>query len=146
MIQINFTKDEYEASGLKLAIESVYTAAKSLYPELGGIDLSLIDNQTIQQVNRDTAENDYVTDVLSFAYPEVRRVFDHEPMGEILIAYEVALSQSKTKNHSLNYEVAYLLVHGLLHVLGYDHQDDTEKRDMDVRTEKVIEEAKVSKN
>jgi probable rRNA maturation factor len=100
------------------------------------VDVSLVDDETIHQINRDYRHVDRITDVISFAFnddkdphdqindPEVERM-----LGEILICLPQAQRQAKDIGNSERRELSFLFVHGLLHLLGYDHM---KKEDEDV--------------
>lgn len=92
----------------------------------GQISIALVDNATIQELNRVYRSQDKVTDVLSFPFlGEVELVpFGQELIGEIVISLPKAREQSRDYGHSLERELAFLLVHGLLHLAGYDHDDE----------------------
>jgi len=91
------------------------------------IELNFVDNKTIKKINKQYRKIDKVTDVISFAFLELKK---HEVkikskelqiFGEIDISIDKIKSQAKEFNHSFKYELVYLYVHGLLHLLGYDH-------------------------
>ncbi len=77
----------------------------------------------MRSLNRQYRQKDYATDVLSFSYEEA--VMDGAPfLGEIVIAPEVALAQAVRFGSRPEKELRRLLVHGVLHLLGYDHETD----------------------
>ena len=92
------------------------------------VDISIVDNQEIQEINREHRKIDAVTDVLSFplgenghydVHPETRA----KQLGDIVISIERAVAQAEQYGHSLQREMGYLTVHSMLHLLGYDHVD-----------------------
>lgn len=91
------------------------------------VELNFVDNKTIQKMNREYRHIDKPTDVLSFAFLERKKgevaIKSKEPqiLGEIIISLDKIKSQAQEFNHSFSYELAYLYLHGLLHLLGYDH-------------------------
>jgi rRNA maturation RNase YbeY len=93
--------------------------------------LLLADDATLQQLNRRFRDTDQPTDVLSFAQHEggALAVPPGAPvhLGDIAISVERATRQAEVYGHSLKREAAYLLVHGVLHLLGYDHEADEEQ-------------------
>lgn len=95
------------------------------------ISLLLTDNQNIQVFNRDYRGIDAVTDVLSFAMEEGEDivVMEDEPrlLGDIIVSRQRAAEQAKAYGHSLQREEAFLFIHGLLHLLGYDHEQGMEE-------------------
>ncbi|NLJ78098.1 MAG: rRNA maturation RNase YbeY [Tissierellia bacterium] len=93
------------------------------------ISVSFVDNEEIRELNRDYRGVDKETDVLSFPLQEDFMV-STPLLGYIVISAEKALEQSNEYGHSFIREVAYLVVHSTLHLLGYDHMGDDEKLDM----------------
>ena len=120
------------------------------------ISLLFVHNEEIREINRDTRGMDKATDVLSFPmleYPK-DKVFkdvykdtkfneiyldgDELVLGDMVLSLERAKEQSIEYNHSFNREVCYLVVHSILHLLGYDHMEDEEKKRMREREEEIL--------
>ncbi len=99
--------------------------------DLQDMELSLVltDDQTIQQLNRDYRGMDKPTDVLSFAQQEADGPASGV-LGDLIISLETAQRQADERDHSLAAEVRILMVHGLLHLLGYDHIAPEERAQM----------------
>jgi len=90
------------------------------------IELILTNNAEIQQINLNTRGFDKPTDVLSFPYEEMI----HAPLGSIVISSDFVEEKSKLYGHSFEAEFTLLFIHGILHLLGYDHEiDNGEHRD-----------------
>ena len=90
----------------------------------GEVALALVSDARMRAVNRDYLGHDYATDVLSFpADADVRAA--HGTLGDLVIARGVAERQARAAGHSLGTELRVLVLHGLLHLLGYDHETDT---------------------
>ena len=87
----------------------------------GDVCIALVSDARMRALNRQFRGNDKVTDVLSF--PAQTRGF----LGDVVIAAGVAKKQAKAARHSLNTEIRVLALHGLLHLLGYDHGSDDGK-------------------
>ncbi len=93
----------------------------------GGVLLGFVDTSEMQELNKQFASNDYPTDVLSFSYSEGVNVPDHFKSdglyveGEVIICTEIALKNALNHNVSIKSEVCLLLIHGLLHLSGADH-------------------------
>lgn len=108
--------------------------------ELG---IVLTDDATVRELNRRYAGEDETTDVLSFSLQEGEAfaALDGapQPLGEVIIAYPVALRQADQAGHAVEREVAQLLVHGVLHLLGYDHAEPEEERLMRSREQAVLD-------
>jgi probable rRNA maturation factor len=87
----------------------------------GSVDVLLADDRTLRRLNRDFRGKDKATDVLSFpAAEEIRGEF----AGDLAISVETAARQAREHGHSLRDEVRVLLLHGLLHLNGMDHETD----------------------
>lgn len=84
------------------------------------VDLLLCDNDAIRAINRQYRGLDEPTDVLSFPFEAV----EHAPLGALVISAEYAAEQAETHGHPLDAELALLLIHGMLHLQGFDHEDD----------------------
>jgi len=106
------------------------------------IGLTFVDNVTIQKLNRQYRGNDVPTDVLSFPQDDDDGFIVPEGLprvlGDIVISLPRAAEQAAEYGHSLEREVVYLSVHGLLHLLGYDHENSEEKNQMRQREEEVM--------
>lgn len=111
------------------------------------VSVLLTDNAEIRSLNKKYRNVDTDTDVLSFPLFEENANSD-EPLffneteeiilGDIIISAEKALEQSEDFGHSFLRELSYLLVHGVLHLLGYDHQTEEDKKNMRNMEEKIL--------
>ena len=107
------------------------------------VSLSLVDDERIHELNREYRGVDRPTDVLSFALQEET---DDEPdfefedslLGDIVISVPRAREQALEYGHSFERELVYLAVHGTLHLLGYNHEEDAEKQEMRAKEEEVM--------
>lgn len=106
-----------------------------------------VDDAYIHTLNREYRGQDCPTDVLSFALQEQiseEPVVIGDPMGEMLlgdivISLETAHRQADEYGHTLEREVAFLVVHGMLHLLGYDHEEENERDVMRREEEKILD-------
>ena len=101
------------------------------------ISISFVDNEEIRQLNRDYRGVDSETDVLSFPLD------DESPegtymLGDIVISMEKTIEQAKDLGHSIEREVAYLVAHSSLHLLGYDHIDEGDKTLMRIKEKEIM--------
>lgn len=112
------------------------------------VGLTFTDDETIQQLNKEYRGIDAPTDVLSFALEEGEEGpleygegEDSPPvlLGDIVISLPRAKEQAREYGHSLEREVLYLAVHGLLHLLGYDHQHAKDKQVMRAEEERFLQ-------
>ena len=119
------------------------------------INVLLTDNRGIREINREYRQTDRATDVLSFPtvnYPKgvtagraerlIRRELDDEldacMLGDLILSIPHVLAQAEEYGHSPEREAAYLLVHGLCHLMGYDHMVENEKKEMRAMEEKIL--------
>jgi len=117
---------------------------EGLEPE-AEVSLLFVDDCRITELNREYRGKDCSTDVLSFA---MRERTEEEPeledpagdclLGDVVISLETAERQRGEFGHSLDREVAYLFVHGILHLLGYDHEDVDDRGRMRSKEESIL--------
>lgn len=107
------------------------------------VSVTFVDNSEIRRLNAGFRDKDVETDVLSFPLGE-GGVYDINPatgsklLGDVVISMEKAMEQAGLFEHSLEREVCYLTVHSMLHLLGYDHMEQAEKRVMRLKEEAVM--------
>jgi probable rRNA maturation factor len=95
------------------------------------LSVIFVDNEEIQKINREYRHLDRVTDVISFALEDNHDIDPHLRMlGDIYICIPRMIEQAKAYEHSEKRELAFLVCHGLLHLLGYDHQLPEEEKVM----------------
>lgn len=129
------------AATVKLAAE---TAGMMYGVSAGEVSVTLTDNAYIQTLNKKYRQIDRPTDVLSFALnegeePQITGVPEFNVLGDIVLSVERAKEQAAEYGHSLRREIAFLTVHGMLHLLGYDHIEDTDRLEMEREQEAVME-------
>lgn len=140
----NFTKHKIDRSYL------FYVAGKTLkkasYGKSAEISLVVAGTRRIRKLNSYYRAKDKVTDVLSFGNPDKKNAirFVVPPrgavnLGEIFICYSKAKEQAKEKNHSFKREISILFIHGILHLLGYDHEKDAEAVVMQKMEKEVLD-------
>lgn len=107
----------------------------------GDITVLIADPERIQTLNRDFRHVDRVTDVLTFPAWEGEAIFAPSDgyLGDIMICMERAKEQAEEFGHSLERELAFLAVHGTLHILGYDHMEPEEEALMRQRQREILE-------
>lgn len=125
-------------------------AAMAVGPEDGGsraVSLLLTDDETMRRLNRSYRGQDKATNVLSFpaaAGPEEQCAPPHpdEPpwLGDIAVSLEAAMREAEDEGKPLADHVCHLIVHGMLHLLGYDHEDDADARIMEHLETRVLAE------
>lgn len=121
------------ASEIQRRAERMLAALRMRDAELS---ILLCDDATIHELNRDYRKKDRPTDVLAFAMREGEGGALHPALlGDVVISLETARRQAREHDRTIVAEVTFLLAHGLLHLLGYDHQTDEEERIMRARTD-----------
>ena len=141
-------------SGLDTAlIQKVFEEYKSHFalPNNVCVELSIVDEDTIREVNKQFRQVDSVTDVLSFPSLDVKLPFvaadypmDFDPssgeimLGEIMLCYARMVEQSEEYGHSKERESCYLVLHGLLHLLGFDHIEEEGTAKMREKEEAIL--------
>ena len=102
-------------------IESVVSTVLRQEDAGGDISVAVVDDEEIQKLNKEFLGRDRVTDVLAFPYEDEDRCI----AGEVIVNAEIAARQVAERSHSAEDETLLYVVHGLLHMLGYDdHQED----------------------
>ena len=109
-------------------------------------NLIIVDNDYIHELNKTYRNIDRETDVITFAL-EDDKTFNPEIriLGDVYISIDKAISQSEEYNHSLRRELCFLAVHGLLHLLGYDHMEKEEEEVMFKLQEDILNEMGITR-
>lgn len=110
------------------------------------LSITFMDDESIQAVNAEYRGKDRPTDVISFALEELSEgevAIVHENdmpivLGDIVISIDTAKRQAIEYNHSFERELGFLALHGFLHLLGYDHLDEEEEREMFGRQTEIL--------
>lgn len=104
------------------------------------INICLVDKKTMMDLCLRFKKKKKVTDVLSFPVPEEERSFEHTKslLGDLVICIDQAKKQAKDYGHTLAEEIAVLSAHGLLHLLGYDHEISEEEADIQMQGEMYL--------
>ncbi len=133
----NLTEDKIDENDLVKVIEKV---SELLGVESSIVSIVLVDNEYIHKINKEYRNVDRETDVISFAFmdDETNPESGVTDLGEIYISLEKAHSQSREYGHSFKRELCFLLTHGLLHLLGYDHMTEEDEKEMFGLQEEVL--------
>ena len=157
-IQINFLEIEENAEYEDIINEVVNLAFKkekldnlNLY-----INIILTDPKNIQRMNKEYRNIDRPTDVLSFPMFEKneldtmvlqnKKSIVQDVLGDIVISIEKVKEQAVQYGHGFKRELAYMVVHGFYHLMGYDHMNDTEKRIMREKEENILNLLEIKRN
>ena len=106
------------------------------------LNIIIVDDDYIWKLNKDYRHIDRPTDVISFAledYKDIKYENDYRVLGDIYISIDKVKEQAKEYGHSEKRELAFLAVHGLLHLLGYDHMEKEDEKVMFSRQELILD-------
>lgn len=111
--------------------------------EEASISLACVDNTTMQALNNEYSGIDAPTDVLSFPEQDLddfmaQNLQSGALLGEIVIAVDVMKEQAPKYDNSVDEEFCRLFTHGVLHLIGYDHQDDEQKKEMQSKEDYIL--------
>ncbi|MCK4891641.1 MAG: rRNA maturation RNase YbeY [Candidatus Pacebacteria bacterium] len=140
----NFTRQKLNQKYLNKVAEVALKVIK--LKKQTEISLVILGEKRIRSLNRKYRNIDKVTDVLSFGNEKAKNKsakFISPPcnvlhLGEIFICYTQAKKQAKEKKHSVKREMEILLIHGILHLAGYDHKGNYEYSEMKILEEKIL--------
>lgn len=128
-------------------------------------NLSIVDKLTIKKINKENRNINKITDVLSFPNIDFKKPSSFKAyikddvcdvsildlttktifLGDVVMCYDKILEQSKLYNHSIKREYSFLLVHSLLHLLGYDHMDIKDERKMFKKQDEILDSLNIIK-
>ena len=122
-----------------LCITAVQAALDYVQPDLPTdlveVSLVLADDAAVQELNKEWRDKDSPTNVLSFpAYDDDQPALPEGApllLGDIILAYETCVFEAERDQISLDHHLVHLVIHGVLHLLGYDHMDETEAEEME---------------
>lgn len=125
----------------KQQINRLLKVIDNIFPKIKSNELSIafVGNQTIKKLNKTYRHKNTPTDVLSF--PEFRdrkSIKQNSYLGEIIISFPVAKKQAQIHGHTISYEIVLLLVHGFLHLIGYDHLNKKDEQEMKAQEATIL--------
>nr|WP_318024499.1 rRNA maturation RNase YbeY [Mycoplasmopsis bovis] len=128
-------KDEYEE-----ILRNLQSYFKLDNKEIS-VDVSIVNNRKIKKLNKQYRQKDYATDILSFDFGDKSLYKDMPflPLGELVISHEKVEEQAKEFGHSLRREYCYLYAHGLIHLMGYDHELEDERVAMNMMVDAIFD-------
>lgn len=125
----------------------IFAAKEEGVTPQGEVSINFVTNKEIQELNRNYRQKNIPTDVLSFPMQElgegeeeINILDENLPvlLGDIVISVDRAKEQAKEYDHSLERELAFLALHGFLHLLGYDHIAKVDEKEMFAKQEKIL--------
>ena len=108
-------------------------------------NIIFVDDEEIQRINRQYRFIDRVTDVISFALCDDPDNQMEDELGDIFIDLDQAFRQAEDYGHSITREVAFLAVHGYLHLCGYDHMTEEDEKVMFAKQDEILKAAKIER-
>ena len=139
------------AEAAENAVEAVLDFEKCEYE--CHVDIMLTDSDAVRQINSETRGIDKTTDVLSFpmtGYPDINDTDFHPETGELMLGdvvlnTEKIIAQAGEYGHSLLREYTFLIVHSVLHLLGYDHMEEADAGLMESKQRQVLDKMGISR-
>jgi probable rRNA maturation factor len=126
---------------LKRLIEGILSSEKTD----SGVDVILVDDNLMKKLNREFTRRDGTTDVLSFGMQEGKSdPVEYPGLGDVYVCLDQAKRQAEERRHKLEEEVALLVAHGVLHLLGYDHQKKNQEAAMRKKERGYLKKMKAS--
>ncbi len=138
---INFQiKQEYQGDFNEKVLHA-WVLGSLKYLEAENCDLSVVvgNNSEIHQLNKEYRHIDAPTDVLSFVYDMIDPETNTRYLGDIIISAEKVYEQANVAGHSFQLETCTLIVHGILHLLGYDHIEPADEAVMFPLQDRIVE-------
>ena len=132
-----------ESVEVKFNYQHVIETLEKTISENVSASLILVDINEIQEINRDYRQKDAPTDVISFEEEDDE---DETYMGDIFICVEKVHEQAEAYGHSLEREFAFLIVHGVLHLMGYDHIEKDDEVVMFAKQDEILNKTEFRRN
>lgn len=137
----------YEVEELTILEEYVKKITKQLEIEKAVFNIILVNDEEIHELNKKYRNIDRPTDVITFALedndnfknPEIR------VLGDIYLCVPIAYEQAKIYGHSRIREICFLATHGILHLLGYDHMNEEEEKEMFTLQEELLNQNEITR-
>ena len=143
--EVETFEENYEEEFLKI----IETTLDNLDIE-DDIEMSclLVDDERIHEINREYRHIDRSTDVISFALEDSEQFYVEgmaRNIGDIFISVDHAIAQAEEYGHSLRREMCFLFTHGLLHLLGYDHMNEEDEKEMFSKQKEILDILKIGR-
>ena len=148
MNEITITNETDEYVDKDLLNKVADYAMKSEDVNNGVVNIIIVDNKKIREINKEYRKIDKETDVISFAL-EDDDTFIELPirvLGDIYISIDRVKLQAKDYGHSEKREICFLVVHGILHLLGYDHMNASDEKVMFSKQDKILDELDIRRD
>ena len=133
MIEVEVEDPAWEAA-LPQAAELARVAGEAALNAPGGVAVLLTDDATVRDLNARFRAKDMPTNVLSFPAPENRE----QHLGDVALAYGVCAAEAAQQGKTLAAHLQHLVAHGVLHLVGFDHENDDEAEVMETREREIL--------
>ena len=142
-IDINFEDDRWSSAYEELCQRAILACMKQVNPSFSSFEISIVlaDDAFVQRLNKEYRGKDKPTNVLSFPQhepEELKSRNDFTSLGDIILAYETVKKESLEQSKSMEMHTSHLIVHGFLHLLGYDHIEDSDAEEMEALEIKTL--------
>ena len=136
-----FNETDRKIAELKVLNDYVKYVVKKLGLEKCEFNIIIVDNEKIHEINKKYRKIDRETDVISFALEDEMDIDygDFRLLGDIYISHDRVISQAKEYGHSELREISFLATHGILHLLGYDHMEEKDEKEMFALQNELLE-------
>jgi len=142
-----FNEYDKEIDELDVLKDFILYCTKKLDLENVMFNVIMVNNESIHKINKEYRGIDRPTDVITFALEDNKQINipDCRVLGDVYISYDKVLEQAKEYNHSKKREICFLGVHGLLHLLGYDHMNKEDEEKMFELQKELLEDYGIKK-
>jgi probable rRNA maturation factor len=137
MIEVEVEDTAWSASIADVEAVATRAAKAALGVATGAVTVLLSDDETVRELNARFRGKDKATNVLSFPAAAIPRA-EVQPLGDIILGYGVCAEEARTQGKSLADHLSHLTVHGVLHLLGRDHEDDVEAEAMEAEEREIL--------
>ncbi len=146
---LDIPEDEEKKEKIKEVLEQCYKE-ENINPKYLYVNIILTNPENIRKLNKEYRNIDKETDVLSFPMFEKEELKNFESscqevLGDIVISIERVKEQAIEYGHSFERELAYMVVHGFYHLMGYDHMEEEDKKEMRAKEEIVLKALKIER-
>ena len=140
MIEVEIDSDGWTEALPEAAAVAERAAHAALGTVEGDVVVLLAADEAVRDLNQRFRDKDRPTNVLSF--PAAESAFPH--LGDVVLGYAYCAAEAKTQGKTLSDHLSHLVVHGVLHLLGRDHEDDAEAEEMEAEEREILAELGVS--
>jgi probable rRNA maturation factor len=137
MIEVEVEDAAWSASIADVEVVATRAAKAALGVATGAVTVLLSDDETVRDLNARFRGKDRPTNVLSFPAAAIPGA-DIQPLGDIVLGFGVCAEEARAQGKSLSDHLAHLTVHGVLHLLGRDHEDDVEAEAMEAEEREIL--------